>query len=198
MSVATTLVRRGKIIFGVGVLFALIGLGISFAFPLEYRADAGVLIVPKTRFGVDPYTVVKSAERVGDNLAAVMKTDDFRAKVTSLEGANLDWGKFNTLSPREQRRVWPQMVNASVVYGTGVLRVSAYNTDEIQAAAFAGAAAQTLATKGFEYVGGDMTIRVVDNPVVTPWPVRPNIPVNMALGFVVGVLVMSVIVVRNR
>ena len=198
MSVATTLVRRGKIIFGVGVLFALIGLGISFAFPLEYRADAGVLIVPKTRFGVDPYTVVKSAERVGDNLAAVMKTDDFRAKVKSLEGTNLDWGKFETLTPREKRRTWPQMVNASVVYGTGVLRVSAYNTNEIQAAAFAAAAAQTLATKGFEYVGGDMSIRVVDNPVVTPWPVRPNIPVNMVLGFVVGVLVMSVIVVRNR
>ena len=198
MSVATTLARRGKVIFGVGLLFALIGLGISFAFPLEYRADAGVLIVPKTRFGVDPYTVVKSAERVGDNLAAVMKTDDFRAKVKALEGTNLNWGEFDALTPREKRRVWPNMVNASVVYGTGVLRVSAYNTDELQAAAFAGAAAQTLATKGFEYVGGDMVIRVVDNPVVTPWPVRPNIPVNMALGFVVGILVMSVIVVRNR
>lgn len=198
MSVATTLARRGKIIFGVGVLFSLIGLGISFAFPLEYRADAGVLIVPKTRFGVDPYTVVKSAERVGDNLAAVMKTDDFRAKLKSLEGTNLNWGEFDGLSALEQRRVWPQMVNASVVYGTGVLRVSAYSTVPEQAVAFAGAAAQTLAVKGFEYVGGDMIIRVVDNPVVTPWPVRPNIPVNMALGFVVGVLVMSVIVVRNR
>ncbi len=198
MSVATTLVRRGKIIFAVGVLFALIGLGASFAVPLEYRADAGVLIVPKTRFGVDPYTVVKSAERVGDNLAAVMKTDDFRAKLKSLEGTNLNWGEFDAQTAREQRRLWPRMVSASVVYGTGVLRVSAYNTDPNQAVAFAAAAAQTLAIKGFEYVGGDMTIRVVDNPVVTPWPVRPNIPVNMALGFVVGALIMSVIVVRNR
>lgn len=197
MSVATTLVRRGKIIFAVGVLFALIGLGASFAVPLEYRADAGVLIVPKTRFGVDPYTVVKSAERVGDNLAAVMKTDDFRAKVKAT-APNLNWAEFDAQTAREQRRLWPRMVSASVVYGTGVLRVSAYNVDDTQAVAFAAAAAETLATKGFEYVGGDMTIRVVDNPVATPWPVRPNIPVNMALGFVVGVLIMSVIVVRNR
>lgn len=198
MSVITTLARRGKIIVGVGVLFAFIGLGVSLVFPLEYRADAGVLIVPKTRFGVDPYTVVKSAERVGDNLAAVMKTDDFRAKVKSLENTNLNWGTFDAQTPREQRRLWPKMVSASVGYGTGVLYVSAYNTDPVQAAAFAAAAAETLATKGFEYVGGDMVIRVVDNPVVTPWPVRPNIPVNMALGFVVGALIMSVIVVRNR
>ncbi len=197
MSVATTLVRRSRIIVFVGFLFALLGLGASLAFPLEYRADAGVLIVPKTRFGVDPYTVVKSAERVGDNLAAVMKTDDFRAKV-KLTDPSLQWGMFDRETAREQRRLWPRMVSASVVYGTGVLRVSAYNTDQAQAAAFAAAAAETLATKGFEYVGGDMTIRVVDNPVVTPWPVRPNIPVNMALGFVVGILVMSVIVVRNR
>lgn len=197
MSVATTLVRRSKIIFAVGILFAVIGLGVSFVFPLEYRADAGVLIVPKTRFGVDPYTVVKSAERVGDNLAAVMKTDDFRAKVKLTE-PNLNWGELDAQTAREQRRLWPRMVSASVVYGTGVLRVSAYNVEPSQAVAFAAAAAQTLATKGFEYVGGDMTIRVVDNPVVTPWPVRPNIPVNMALGFVVGVLIMSVIVVRNR
>lgn len=198
MSVITTLVRRSKLIIGVGILFSVLGLGVSLAFPLEYRADAGVLIVPKTRFGVDPYTVVKSAERVGDNLAAVMKTDDFRAKVKTQEGVKLNWGEFDGLTAREQRRMWPRMVNASVVYGTGVLRVSAYHTNENQAIAFAAAAAQTLATKGFEYVGGDMTIRVVDNPVVTPWPVRPNIPVNMVLGFAVGVLVMSVIVVRNR
>lgn len=197
MSVATTLVRRSKIIFAVGLLFALLGLGASFAGSLEYRADAGVLIVPKTRFGVDPYTVVKSAERVGDNLAAVMKTDDFRAKVKAT-APSLDWAEFDAQTAREQRRLWPRMVSASVVYGTGVLRVSAYNVDANQAVAFAAAAAETLATKGFEYVGGDMTIRVVDNPVVTPWPVRPNIPVNMALGFVVGVLIMSVIVVRNR
>ena len=73
--------RSFKLIFLVGILVALLSAGITLIFPLQYRADAQVLIISQSRSGVDPYTVVRSAERVGENIAQVMKTNDFYQKV---------------------------------------------------------------------------------------------------------------------
>lgn len=194
----TLLQRRWKVIFLVGILFSIAALIITFLFPLDYRADAQVLITPKTRFGVDPYTVVKSAERVGENVAQVMKTDDFLAKVRAQEGHAIDWREFDQLNDRQKRKAWPKMVEGAVVYGTGVLNVSGYSPVPAQARELAAAAVEAIAAKGWEYTGGDMVMKVVNNPVVTAWPVRPNVAVNMIAAFVVGILLTSVIVVRNR
>ena len=49
-----------------------------------------------------------------------------------------------------------------------------------------------------EYVGGDVTIKVVNAPVATRFPVRPNLPLNGALGFVVGVLLMVLALLRRE
>jgi len=81
MSSLALLTKRWKLIVAVGLIFSVASLGVTMLFPLEYRADAEVFIISKSRYGVDPYTVVKSAERVGENIAQVMKTDDFLAKV---------------------------------------------------------------------------------------------------------------------
>ena len=63
--------------------------------------------------------------------------------------------------------------------------------------ALAGAASDTLVSKGWQYIGGDVTLQVVNHPVVTTWPVRPNFFTNAVLGFVVGLLLGSLIVVRK-
>ena len=88
-------------------------------------------------------------------------------------------------------------MQGSVVYGTGVLNVSAYSPDPTQAMQLAGAASDTLVSKGWQYVGGDVTLQVVNHPVVSKWPVRPNLVVNAFLGFLVGVLMGALIVVRK-
>ena len=73
--------KRWKVIFLAGLVFSFVALVISIILPLQYRADAQVLIISKSRYGVDPYTVVKSAERVGENLTQIMKSNDFYNKV---------------------------------------------------------------------------------------------------------------------
>ena len=88
-------------------------------------------------------------------------------------------------------------MQGSVVYGTGVLNISAYSTDPKQAMALAGASSDTLVSKGWQYVGGDVTLQVVNHPVVTKWPVRPNLFINAVLGFVVGLLLGALVVTRK-
>lgn len=74
---------------------------VSLLFPLEYRADAQALIISKSRYGVDPYTVVKSAERVGENLVQVIGTKDFYDKVMLQTGYSIDRTKFDNVSEKE-------------------------------------------------------------------------------------------------
>lgn len=192
------LFKRWKFLSLIGLVTAAIVAGITLLFPLEYRADAQALITPKNRYGVDPYTVIKSAERVGENLVQVMATDDFLAKVRTEDAYQLDWSRFDSLNERQKRKAWPKMAVGSVVYGTGMLNVSAYNRNADQAKRFAGAVADTIANKAWEYVGADVIIKVVNSPIVTRFPVRPNLLVNAGLGFVVGVLLAGLFVSRKN
>lgn len=190
--------KRAKAIFFTGLIVALVTLLLSSLMPLEYRADAQVLIISQSRYGVDPYTVVRSAERVGENLAQVIKTNDFFEKVTTQPQFGLDTSRFRGVPERTKRKRWARTIDASVVFGTGVLNVSTYHKNPEQARKYAAAAANALVEKGWEYVGGDVTMKVVNNAVVSKWPVRPNLFVNTLVGFVVGAAIMSVLALRKK
>ncbi|MFA7314433.1 MAG: Wzz/FepE/Etk N-terminal domain-containing protein [Candidatus Magasanikbacteria bacterium] len=189
--------RRFKLIFLVGFLVALLSVGLTFIFPLEYRADAQVLIISKSNNGIDPYTLVRSAERVGDNVIQVMKTDDFYQKVKAQKNYDIDWTFFENKGEREKRKLWQKTLVPSVVYGTGVLNISTFSTNSDNAVKLAAASADALVSQGWQYVGGDVTMKVVNNPIATRWPVRPNIALNALLGFIVGTLFMGLLVVRK-
>lgn len=195
---ARTLKKRAKIISIVGVVVGVLAMLASFMMPLEYRADAQVLIISQTRYGVDPYTVVRSAERVGENIAQVMETQDFYQKVVAQKRFGLDTSRFEHVPERTQRKRWAKALDGSVVFGTGVLNVSAYHKDPAQAEAFANAAAAALVEKGWEYVGGDVTMKIVNDAVVTRWPARPNVLLNTILGLIVGMVLMSALVLARK
>lgn len=181
----------------VGLVCALAVSFLTLLFPREYRADAQVLIISKARNGVDPYTVVKSAERIGENLVQIMQTDDFFRKVTTQASYNLNLSRFEGIAERQKRKRWAKTLQPSVVYGTGVLNISTYATSAGQAEQLAGASAQALVSSGWEYVGGDVAIKVVNDPVVTKWPARPNIFVNALVAFLLSILISATIVARR-
>lgn len=182
---------------GAIVAFFAVLLGLVFSFPPQYRADAQVLVIAKSRYGIDPYTAAKSAEQISGSVVQIVETNDFYEKVTMQSGRNLDLSKFNDLSERKKRKAWRKMVDASAVYGTGVLNVSVYHKNQEQAKEWASAVADTLVNSGWEYIGTDIGMKVVNTPVVTNWPVRPNFILNLILGFAVGALAMAAAVVKR-
>lgn len=192
-----TLSKQWKTIFLWGILSALVVSSLSLLFPLEYRADAAVYIISKSRYGVDPYTVVKSAEQVGQNITQVMKTQDFFDKVMTLVPASFDKSQFQNVTDRVRTKRWQKAVDGSVIFGTGVLNVSAYHRDPAQANILATALVDTLVQKGYEYVGGDVTIKQVNKAIVSRFPVRPNVVLNAFLGFVLGLFVSSILLFKK-
>jgi capsular polysaccharide biosynthesis protein len=194
---AVQLKRAWRLIAIAAFFGMVISLGVSLLLPREYRADAQVLIIARSRSGVDPYTIAKSAERVGENIAAVMETDDFFQKVFAQTRYPIDRAYFENATDRVRRKRWTRAVNAQIVYGTGVLNVSAYGKMPESAKALASAVVDTLVAKGWEYVGGDVTIKAVNQPVARPFPARPNFVINLLIGSLLGALFASVAILRR-
>ena len=166
--------------------------------PKQYSAQSQVLIISRDRSGVDPYTQAKSAERIGENLAQVMKTTDFYSKVMSSQSYSFDKEVWNNLNDRKKRKKWVKDVIGSMVYGTGLMNVRVYSTSQTDAVNLSNAVIQTVASQGWEYLGGDVAIKVVSSPLVSRWPSRPNILANLAAGFILGGLIASLWVVRYK
>ncbi len=191
------LARSKKLLIAIGILSGLIVGGVTLAFPLKYRADAQVYILSQARFGVDPYTVAKSGERIAENLVQIMKTEDFYEKAKSEASYLVDWNYFENRTLRDRKKLWEKTIDPSVVYGSSVLTVSAYHADSAQAIAITGAAASALVTKASEYVGGDVSIRLVGRPIATQFPVKPNPLVNAVIGAGIGMLCAALLLLRK-
>ena len=190
--------KHAKLIFAWGFIFAVLSAGISFFFPKQYLATSQVLIISRDRAGVEPYTQARSAERIGANLAQVMKTTDFYNKVMSSNAYSFDRSKWQNLSDREQRKKWVKDVQANMVYGASLMSINAYSYSQAEAVNLANAITQTLAAQGWEYLGGDVAIKVVSNPLASRWIGRPNFLINAVVGLLVGILISGLWVLRYK
>jgi capsular polysaccharide biosynthesis protein len=193
-----TLLKHSRLIFLCGLSFALIAFLVSLILPKYWSAESQVLLISKGYGGVDPYTQAKAAEQIGGNLAQVIGTSDFYNKVIESQTMSFDRERWAVMSERNRRKNWTRDVQAEVVYGTGLLRLTVYSQSKDDTIALSKAVTDTLASRGWEYVGGDVGMKVVNNPLLSRLPARPNFIVNTILGFVLGVLLSAWWVAKNR
>lgn len=173
-----------------GIVAMLAAAGLSFIEPLKYSSEIRMLIIQPAALNVDPYTAIRSAEQIGNNLAQVVYTTDFYQKVINASNSNfaIDPTYFPD-NDAKRRKLWSQMVSVKVENGTGLLNITVYHPNKEQATAIAQAIAYVMTTEGANYVGGTaLQIRLVDEPLVSRFPVKPNIPVNGFTGLALGAL----------
>lgn len=169
-----------------GIVVAILAVATSFIRPLEYSATSRFLIIERGSFAVDPYTAIRSSERIGDNLANIIFTSDFYDKVRSA-GFPIAANVFPE-EPRKLRKTWSKMVLTEVARGSGLLTVTVYQRNKDQAIEISRAIAAVLTTRSPEYIGGDVGVKLVDPPISSRFPVRPNLLENAITGFVLGLL----------
>lgn len=178
--------HRLKVVAG-AVFGLIIFLSISLFFPWEYSATARLLVIPSSSIGVDPYTAVKSAERISENLAQIVQTSSFFDRVLKTQPQfNFDSSVFDNLNERERREKWNKTIVTEVIPGTGLFSVTAYNHDRDAASAWANAVSFVLSTQGYEYTSSNVQIKIVDTPLVSRFITRPNFLLVGFLGLVVG------------
>ena len=182
------LLKGWKKILLFAIVTAIFGVGLSFLLPLQYSSSMRLLIIQKNLSQQDPYTAIKASESISDNLGQIIYTTSFFDKLMVTK-FNIDQSVFNS-DERKKRDQWRQMIDTQVVRGSGMLVVTVYHTDPDQATQIARAIAFVITREGSGYVGGgDLNVQLVDDPLQSRYPVRPNIPVNAFMGFVLGIIV---------
>ena len=181
--------RKKQTIFLIAMFFLAIAAVFTFVQPLKYEAKSQLLVIQDYRAGTDSYTISKSNEFLSNILARVVKSDSFFFEVIN---SGFDINK-NYYSGDERNRVkaWDDTVEANVVNDSGIIQISVYHKDGWQAKQIAEAINYVLKTKNSNYhgAGNDVKVKIIGNPIISKWPVKPNIALNIVLGLVFGFMV---------
>ncbi len=180
----TTLLYYWHTIIVMAAVGLLLGVVMSLLRPLEYSSTTRLLIIQQLG-AVDAYTASRSAERVAEDITNIIYTSTFFEKVMA-SSTQINQEYFPTDDQR-RRTKWGKAVDATVTRGTGLLQIRVYHPDVSQAELIARALASVVVTEGWQYTsGGSISIQLVDEPLNSRWPVRPNIPLNAFAGAVLG------------
>ncbi len=179
--------RKNRIIFITVVTFIL-SLALSFLQPLKYSCSTRLLIINKSGLEQDIYSAIRGAERVSENLAQIVYTTSFFERVIT-SGFDIDQSIFSD-DEIKKRKQWNRMIKTRVYRETGMLEIIVYHKNPDQSIQFSRAIADVLTTQGWRYLGGEnIEVLEVDKPLVSRYPVKPNIPLNGFMGIVVGLLI---------
>ncbi len=178
------LFKRMNAVLGFALIGAVLGLAGSFLRPLEYSSTLSLLIVPKNVSTADPYTALRSIDRIADNLSQVVYTSTFFDKVFS-KSAGPDRSQFGS-DEIKKRKKWRRAIAVNINRGTGLMRVTAYHVQALNARLLAESVSEVMISEGWQYVGADFEVKLVDAPLESRYPVRPNIPLNVLAGFFAG------------
>ncbi|MFA6106433.1 MAG: Wzz/FepE/Etk N-terminal domain-containing protein [Patescibacteria group bacterium] len=186
------LVKRKKwTIVTLVLLFLIFGLGGSLVQGFKYEASAKILVYQKFPAGTDIYSINRSNEYLSSVLAEVVKSDSFYGEVMQA-GFNIDADYFNEeKSSKDILKKWGQTAEARPAIDSGMINISVFHPDRSEAEKIARAVNFVLVTKNQNYHGGgeNVVIKIIDKPLVSDWPVKPNLPLNLGLAFTIGLVV---------
>jgi capsular polysaccharide biosynthesis protein len=177
--------RRWAFITTVTLLVVLLSLVFTLLQPFRYESSVKILIIQKSTLGFDAYSASKSAERIGQNLSQVIYSSSFLSKVLNA-GYEIDKSYFPA-DEEKKRDEWSRLVAADVGAGTTILNIAVYHPNREQATIIATAITSVLQQNAGEYIGyPDVELKIVDEPLTSNYPVKPNVILNLVLGFVAG------------
>lgn len=182
-------IRGWKVIAGLAVLGLVLALAFSLLQTKKYSSQIRLLITQTNVTGVDPYTAIKSTERIGQNLAELVFSSSFFNAVANQGGVDANYFTLN--DEIEKRKEWAETLDVGVTPGTGVMYVTAYHPDRTQAAAIAIAVANQLAEQAPNFFGYSVRVQIIDDPLPSRFFAKPDFIANLSFGLILGFLVGS-------
>ena len=161
--------------------------------PFKYESTAQLMIIQNEVEG-DLYTASKAAERLGTSLSRVIYTTSFYERV--LDTKYIDESYFAS-DPGTQRKEWNNSIETEVVPQTAIIKVTAYNFDKQKATNIVTGIASVLSENSEDFYGKDnnITISIVNEPLTSNYPTKPNVFINLFVGLVIGFLISAMYVI---
>lgn len=154
--------------------------------PFEYSAAMKFLVWQKGLSYLDPLAQARATERTSKSLGALIKTQVFMEEVLN-SGFLIDLDL--PYDEAKKRKIWENKIETQVDQDTGILKVTVYDTHPHQAQILAQAIGEILTKKiSYFYPGEELTIKMVEEPLTSKYPTRPNLVLNLGGALVFGVL----------
>ncbi len=182
-------VRGWKVITGLAILGFVLALVFSLLQIKMYSSQVRLLITQTNVTGVDPYTAIKSTERIGQNLSELVFSSSFFNAVINEGGVDANYFTLN--DEIDKREEWEETVDVGVTPGTGVMYVTAYHPDRSQATAIAVAVADQLAEQAPNFFGYSVRVQIIDDPLPSRFFAKPDFVTNLSFGLILGFLLGS-------
>lgn len=171
-------------------LVTLAGLVLALAFsmlqPFQYSSQVKLLITQTNPTGLDPYTAIKSTERIAQNLSEIIYTTAFFDIVVN--NSSVDKTVFPT-DEYQKREAWKKTIETEIAPGTGVMTITAYHADRNQAKLLAERTANELTIEAPNYFGFSVRAQVIDTALPSQFFARPNFLKNALFGAIAGMLI---------
>lgn len=160
---------------------------VTFVQPLKYSVKSRLLI-SQNMTGSDPYTVSKSNQYLSSLFSQVVYSSSFFNLVDNA-GFNIDNSYFG-YDYKKQMKTWKKTIEARSVGDTGILEIYIYHPNTYQAQQISLAVNQVLISQSSNYQkGGDKVfISVIDQPLTSTYPVKPNIILNVVFALLLGIV----------
>lgn len=162
---------------------------VSFLQPLKYSAESQILVVPDYQQTSDPYQISRTNEYLSSLLAQITYSSSFFEATVKPE-YQVDTTYFGDTA-KKRMTSWRSTIKIKPINDSGVISVKVYHTDKQQAEKLVRAINYNLITKNNYYhgLGDKVTLKVIDEPLISNWPAKPNLPLNFSLAIVLGILI---------
>lgn len=180
--------RKKQTIFAISFIFLILATVFTLTQTFKYRAESRLLIVQTFAPGTDPYAVAKANEYLSNVLANVTSSNLFFNLVMESD-FGIDKNYFN-IAPEKQMKLWKKTVKAQAQNDSGIIAVTVYHSEKTQAEQILLAIDEVVKNKhtSFHGWGDKVEIKVINQPIISQYPVKPNIPANIGIGVVLGVV----------
>jgi capsular polysaccharide biosynthesis protein len=183
------LIKKRGTIFTVIFVIIILTMGLSLIGSLKYGAKSRLLVVQNTT-GSDAYTVSKSNEYLGNLFAQVAYSGSFYNLVLD-SPYNIDKNYFSG-DYNAQMKIWEKTIGTKTLSDTGIIEINIYHPNPFQAQQIALAVNDIMINKNSNYQGNGAGIKisVIDQPLVSNYPVKPNLLQNLVIALA-GSLMLS-------
>ncbi|MDD2353999.1 MAG: hypothetical protein PHH52_01945 [Patescibacteria group bacterium] len=178
--------RKTQTIVAILLVVTMMAILVSLTQPLKYGVSSRLLVTQNSD-NTDAYSLSRSNEYLGNLLATVVYSGSFYDKVLNSK-YNVDKNYFAGEYSKQLKR-WNKTVLTKTKQDTGIIEINIYHTKVAEARKIALAVNDILINSNQDYHGGkNVEISIIDQPLASSYPVKPNLLVNSAMAFIVAFL----------
>ncbi|MDA3802485.1 MAG: hypothetical protein PF488_01125 [Patescibacteria group bacterium] len=179
--------KKGTI-FSLTFILMMLVLIVSLLGPLKYTSSSKVLVVQNNPATTDSYVLSRSNEYLGNLFSEVVYSGTFFHSVLNSSRYEMDETYFKG-DYGKQLKLWNKTISTKTIADTGIIEIYVYHPDPNQAMLISMAVNDVLINENYNYQGGEgIRISVLNQPVVSDYPNKPNVLYNLVFTFLIGLL----------